>query len=130
METIVSSDNSIFTGFPCGKFIWRRLLEDDGLVTVNGPLNVWKVSVVLDSWEDLAISVSVNKMWAVAKVAWPHKLTSTWGVNQRRLKSRDEESRRDTNAVSDRFISLAILARVESFGIGPSKKRQTAAGLP
>src|SRR5262249_46444887 len=62
---------------------------------------------------------------AEARVAWPHKSTSTLGVNQRRSKWPCCLTRK---AVSDRFISLATAWSHSSFFHDDS--RQTAAGFP
>ena len=65
------------------------------------------------------------RMWALARVACPHRLTSATGVNQR---SPYPAARGSTKAVSDRFISPATDC-IHRASAGPSS-RHTAAGLP
>ena len=70
---------------------------------------------------------SSQRTCAVARVAWPQRSTSVFGVNHRRLK-RAGPSSRVANAVSDRFISAATSCIHR--GSRGSERTQTAAGLP
>src|SRR5262249_41859087 len=65
------------------------------------------------------------RMWALARVACPHRPTSATGVNQR---SPYPAARGSRKAVSDRFISLATDC-IHPASAGPPS-RHTAAGLP
>src|SRR5215472_749682 len=73
----------------------------------------------------LVVLPCCQRTWAEARVAWPHRSTSAFGVNQRRSKWSGCFTRK---AVSERFISLATAwSQLSSFQEG---RRQTAAGLP
>ena len=63
--------------------------------------------------------------WAVARVGWPARAISIFGVNQRISKA---SPRRTKKAVSDRLFSSAMACIVASGSQDSSG--QTAAGLP
>ena len=69
---------------------------------------------------------------AVARVAWPHRLVSTSGVNQRSAQSASALSVSGwANAVSERCISAATCCiQVSSGHVSGSSSRHTAAGFP
>jgi hypothetical protein len=70
---------------------------------------------------------------AVASVAWPQRLVSTSGVNQRSAQSASSLVPAGSgwaNAVSDRRSSAATCCIHASSGHVSASSRQTAAGLP
>src|SRR6202051_1472365 len=87
----------------------------------------FRMPLLVENWiasSGLAIPCC-QRTRADAKVACPHRSTSTLGVNQRRSKPPEFLTR---NAVSDWFISLATFFRQgSSLQAG---KRQTTAGFP
>ncbi len=108
----------ISTGFPGreGKSMLRR---SPSRVTVRFPLSVLNVRRFADG------KVYRKRTCAAAKVACPHRSTSTVGVNHR---SGIASSRGTTNAVSARLFSAAIALRTSSGNHASSKT--TAAGFP
>src|ERR1700716_4341699 len=94
------------------------------LVAVSVPLRVSNFA----GFPPALGSVS-QRTCALARVAWPHRSTSTVGVNQRSSKCPGSLATTGrTNAVSDRFISAAT-ACIHAGSAGFSS-RHTAAGLP
>src|SRR5262245_9142061 len=83
----------------------------------------------LFEWNDASIPgssrFSSHKTCALARVAWPHRSTSTVGVNQRMSKPPSSGTRK---AVSATFISAATSC-IHSSGFG-SGRRHTPAGFP
>ena len=73
---------------------------------------------------------SLRSACAVARVACPHRRTSTAGVNQRSPHSASGPGSGRVNAVSDRFISSATCCIQASSGQPGPSRTQTAAGLP
>jgi len=68
---------------------------------------------------------TLHSTWAAARVAWPHRSTSSVGVNQRMRKPSVSGAKK---AVSDRLFSAATACMMAS---GSQRSNgQTAAGLP
>src|SRR5437660_5176142 len=94
------------------------------LVAVSVPLRVSKFAGFPSVWGSVS-----QRTCALARVAWPHRSTSTVGVNQPSSKCPGSLATTGrTNAVSDRFISAAT-ACIHAGSAGFSS-RHTAAGLP
>src|SRR5436190_2287596 len=93
-------------------------------VAASTPLRVSKRAV-----SSAARRFVSHRTCALARVAWPHRSTSTVGVNQRSSKCPGSLATTGrTNAVSDRFISAATTCiHAGSAGFA---SRHTAAGLP
>eukprot|EP00445_Apocalathium_hangoei_P072879 CAMPEP_0204163144 /NCGR_PEP_ID=MMETSP0361-20130328/36138_2 /ASSEMBLY_ACC=CAM_ASM_000343 /TAXON_ID=268821 /ORGANISM="Scrippsiella Hangoei, Strain SHTV-5" /LENGTH=355 /DNA_ID=CAMNT_0051119817 /DNA_START=119 /DNA_END=1187 /DNA_ORIENTATION=- len=110
------------TGASAGKFI--SIMPDSSLLIVRMPL--WRVVKLMASV--FGQNPASHKACAAANVPCPHKATSTVGVNHRNPQELAEPSKsRQTNAVSDKFISRAIRRMLSS---SKPSAMQTAAGLP
>src|SRR5437764_1301816 len=93
-------------------------------VAASTPLRVSKRAVSSAARRSVS-----HRTCALARVAWPHRSTSTVGVNQRSSKCPGSSATTGrTNAVSERFISAAT-ACIHAGSAGASR-RHTAAGLP
>src|SRR5436305_1488860 len=118
------SDGSSLTstrGSPAGATGKSSSIHSPSGSAPSTPLRVWKRMALV-----FGTGPACHRTWALARVAWPQRSTSTVGVNQRR--SQSPSGRAVMNAVSDRFISRATACIQASSGT--ASRTHTAAGLP